>query len=311
MLARSLFNAAPPQEGLNDLDCVPLRGTGCVTSARCRFYKGQSKRERRRLVPTRQKRERQRFFSFFFFTFGVDARQRRDDGDGLLGLLATRGRGSVLRGRRLRDFGHGGLCGRGHVSFFVWSFLWGEVERTRGWRRRSKNSGGRERFFFFLALFLLFLHFPLSPPLSSHHSPSPRRRPQALGSLSKDVKMVRESDVHFSACRPPRPPRGRGRRKEAEMEFFSADGCPIELSKAKRSGGRRRRQSLSSCLSMLLRKTIAPSMPARSSPLVLLLFSRAVSSRYPPSESRIRSKHSRPTRSTTTSTSSLPSRARR
>ena len=73
--------------------------------------------------------ERNAVSHFFSVTIRVDARQRRDDGDGLLGLLARRG---LLRGRRRRrrDFGHGGFCGRGHIRSVRNSWSLGGVRKV-------------------------------------------------------------------------------------------------------------------------------------------------------------------------------------
>lgn len=118
-----------------------------------------------------------KMLSLNFFTIGVDARQRRDDGDGLLGLLAAaarrRGLLRACRRRRRRDFGHGGFCGRGHLRFVKVRGSLGVVEEEEELRFRG---GGRKKIVSFEDFFLFspLPAFLSLPSLFSLHSPPPR-----------------------------------------------------------------------------------------------------------------------------------------
>ena len=92
---------------------------------------------------------------------------------------------------------------------------------------------GRNVFFFFLSFTPSFTF--LSLPSLSQHFPSPPPRPrQALGSLSKELKMVRESSDLVLACWPRSPPQEKAGDKGGEDWSFSPTAVLSDRAKKQR-----------------------------------------------------------------------------
>ena len=175
----------------------------------------------------------------------------------------------------------------------------------------------REKKFFSLSLALSLARCSFTS-LSFLFTLPPARRPQTLGSLSKELKMVRESDELVLACRPPCPPQEKA-GEEAEERLVrrskkkKSDGCPLS-DRAKKKSAEQQPCSLRRCLLLKNRESkIAPSRSVALSLFSPVFFSRGgpFSTSSLPPESQNRNGKNSLTRSTTTSTSSRPNRARR